>query len=162
MLNQKENKQTQSDQQKYLEFDLGSESYAIPLLTIKEVIPVPETTILPNQPVYFMGIMNLRGQIISIIDLRVKLKIKPRENKKEEAVLIVDISGVSMGLIVDSINKVLWIKMASVVEVPEIKSQMNAKYIQGVHQSEGKLTILMDIVRILDLEDIKRLSDKAA
>ena len=64
--------------QRYLQFDLGNESYAIALLNVKEVIPVPETTPLPNAPTYYIGIMNLRGQIISIVDLRKRLKI----NKK--------------------------------------------------------------------------------
>ena len=63
--------------QRYLQFDLGNERYAIALLNVKEVIPLPETTPLPDSPSYYIGIMNLRGQIISIMDFRKKLNIKP-------------------------------------------------------------------------------------
>lgn len=66
------------DAQRYLQFDLGNESYAVPLSTVKEVIPVPETTPLPNSPTHYVGIMNLRGQIISVIDLRKRLKSPPK------------------------------------------------------------------------------------
>ena len=141
---------------KYLEFDLGIESYAVHLLAIREVIPLPETTPLPNAPSYFVGIMNLRGQIISIIDLRKKLKIKPKEENDQDAVVIVDIEGGSVGLIVDSINKVLNFSLSEITDVPEIKNQTNAKYIQGVFRGEEKLTILLELKNVLDIEEIKR------
>ncbi len=147
---------------RFLEFDLGRESYAIPLLSVREVIPTPETTALPNGPAHMVGIMNLRGQIISVIDLRNKLKIKPREKNKEEAVLIVDMEGVSIGLVVDSINKVLSIDASELAEVPEIKSQVNATYIQGVYKGAEKLTIILDIMNILNINEIKKLLDKAS
>ena len=104
--------------QRYLQFDLGNESYAIALLNVKEVIPVPETTPLPNAPTYYIGIMNLRGQIISIVDLRKRLKINKKEDA-EEAVIIVDFAGVSIGLVVDSINYVLNVATSEITEVPE-------------------------------------------
>ncbi len=147
---------------RFLEFDLGKESYAIPLLSVREVIPTPETTVLPNGPAHMVGIMNLRGQIISVIDLRNKLKIKPRENNKEQAVLIVDMEGVSIGLVVDSINKVLSIATDELAEVPEIKSQVNATYIQGVYKGAERLTIILDIMNILNINEIKKLMAKAS
>lgn len=147
---------------RFIEFDLGIESYAIPLLSIKEVIPVPETTPLPNSPSYFIGIMNLRGQIISVVDLRNKLKIKAKEKNAEEVVLIVDIEGISIGLVVDSINKVLTVPLDQIVEVPEVKSQVNAQYIRGVFRGNEKLTIMLDIEGILSIKEIKKLNEKAA
>ena len=144
-----------SDQNRYLQFDLGEESYAIPLLKVKEVIPVPETTPLPNSSSYYVGIMNLRGQIISIVDLKKKLKIDTEKEKKEEAVVIVEINNVGIGLIVDSINKVLNLNGDDISEVPEIKSQVNGQYIQGVHKSDDKLTIFLDLEKVLNIEEIK-------
>ena len=109
------------DSERYLEFDLGTEHYAIRLLQVKEVIPIPETTPIPKAPSYFLGIMNLRGHIISIVDLRKKLGVPSKENLEEEAVIIADVEGVKMGVIVDSINRVLPVSMKDVSEVPEIK-----------------------------------------
>ena len=142
---------------KYLEFDLGQEAYSVPLLSIREVIPQPETTPLPNGPDYFVGIMNLRGQIISIVDLRKKLRIAPKQPDGQIAVVIVEIEDISVGLIVDSINKVLNFQTTELVDVPEIKNQVNAKYIQGVFKSKDHLTILLDIRSILDINAIKKL-----
>lgn len=147
--------------QRFLEFSLGEEDYAIPLLSVREVISVPETTPIPKAPAHFLGIMNLRGQVISVVDLRTKLKIKPLENNNEESVIIVDINGMNLGIVVDSINKVLAFQVDEINEVPEIESQVNAEYIQGVYRKEDSLTVLLDVAKVLDLKD-KTFVKKAA
>ena len=157
-----EKKSSGGNEERYLQFDLGKETYAVTLLSVKEVVTVPDTTPLPNSPIYFKGIMNLRGQIISIIDLRNKLNIKPKEIDNEEAVIIIEIKGVSIGLIVDSINSVLNISMQNVSEVPEVSSQINAKYIEGVYHSDKNLTILLDLESILNINEIKKVNKDAA
>jgi purine-binding chemotaxis protein CheW len=96
-------KQINGDVNRFIEFSLGGEDYAIPLLMVREVISVPDTTPIPKAPVHFLGIMNLRGQVISIVDLRKKLKVDSRKDK-EEAVIIVDIGSMNIGVVVDSIN----------------------------------------------------------
>lgn len=146
-----------TDLHRFLEFSLGAEDYAIPLLSVREVISVPETTPIPKAPSHFLGIMNLRGQVISVVDLRTKLKIKGKENNHEESVIIVDINGMNLGVVVDSINKVLAFTDSDVNEVPEIESQVNAEYIQGVYRKEDALTVLLDIAKVLDLKDLKAL-----
>ncbi len=143
------------DVHRFLEFTLGNEDYAIPLLSVREVISVPETTPIPKAPTHFLGIMNLRGQVISVVDLRTKLKIKCKENNSEESVIIVDINGMNLGIVVDSINKVLAFTDEEVNEVPEIETQVNAEYIQGVYRKENSLTVLLDVAKVLDLKDRK-------
>ena len=139
---------------RFLEFSLGKEDYAIPLLMVREVISVPETTPIPKSPGHFLGIMNLRGQVISIVDLRKKLKIEVKKDK-EEAVIIVDIGGMNIGVIVDSINKVLAFAEDEVSDMPEVDNQLNTIYIFGVYKKEKSLTILLDIAKVLDLKDIE-------
>ena len=146
----------------FLQFDLGNESYGVKLLSVKEVITVPEVTPLPNGPSYFQGIMNLRGQIISIVDLRKKLGIKSKSNIDEDAVVIVDFDGVSIGLIFDSINKVLSFDLSQLVEIPEVQSQVNSKYIQGVHRGDEKLTLVLDLAKIFNLVELQEFSKQAA
>lgn len=148
--------------QRYLQFDLGQESYAIALLNVKEVIPLPETTPLPDSPSYYIGIMNLRGQIISIMDFRKRLKIAPKEDRDEEAVIIVEFDGVGIGLVVDSINRVLNVGGNEVSEVPEIKFQVNAQYVQGVYRGDKNLTILLDLEQALNISEIKAMRKQAA
>jgi purine-binding chemotaxis protein CheW len=156
-------KRRSSDQtERYLQFDLGKECYSIKLLNVKEVIPVPETTPLPNSPAYYFGIMNLRGQIISIVDLRKKLNIKPKEKDREEAVIIVDFKGVAIGVVVDAINRVLNLSIKDITEVPEVNSQVNAQYIQGVFKTNEKLTVLLDLEKVLNIQEILKYNTKAA
>ena len=150
------------DSRRFLQFDLGSENYAIPLLEVKEVIPLPETTPLPNSPAYYVGIMNLRGQIISIVDLRKRLKIDSKKEGLEEAVVIIEIEGIAIGVVVDSINRVLNIENHEVAEVPEVKSQVNAQFIQGVYKDEDKLTVFLDLETILNIREIKKTQSQAA
>ena len=147
-------KTVSSELNRYIEFSLGQEDYAIPLLMVREVISVPDTTPIPKSPPHFLGIMNLRGQVISVVDLRKKLKVDARKDK-EEAVIIVDIGGMNIGVVVDSINKVLAFSSEDVSEMPEVESQNNTQYIFGVYKKESSLTILLDIAKVLDLKDME-------
>jgi purine-binding chemotaxis protein CheW len=139
---------------RYLEFCLGAEEYAIPLLMVREVISVPETTPIPKSPSHFMGIMNLRGQVISVVDMRKKLNIVANHNP-EEAVIIVDVNGINIGVVVDSINKVLAFAEEEISIMPEVEHQVNTKYILGIYRKEQSLTVLLDIAKVLDLQDLQ-------
>jgi purine-binding chemotaxis protein CheW len=147
-------KNPSNDLSRFIEFSLGNEDYAIPLLMVREVISVPDTTPIPKSPTHFLGIMNLRGQVISVVDLRKKMKVETRKDK-EEAVIIVDIGGMNIGVVVDSINKVLAFSSDNVSEMPEIDSQVNTQYIFGVYKKDTSLTVLLDIAKVLDLQDME-------
>lgn len=150
-------KRTNAELSRFIEFSLGHEDYAIPLLMVREVISVPDTTPIPKSPTHFLGIMNLRGQVISVVDLRKKLKVEARQDK-EEAVIIVDIGGMNIGVVVDSINKVLAFSSEEVSEMPEVEHQVNTHYIFGVYKKENSLTVLLDIAKVLDLKDMEAIS----
>ena len=139
---------------RYLSFSLGTEEYAIPLLSVKEVIAIPELTPIPSSPPYFLGIMNLRGQVISILDLRQKLGIKP-QNLTETAVIICDLSPLTIGVVVDSINSVLSPKENEVSGKPEMQNNKTTEYIMGVFKTEHKLVLLLDLSKALNVADIQ-------
>lgn len=148
--------------EKYIEFGLGKELYAVPLLSVREVISVPETTSIPNASSYFVGIMNLRGQVITVLDLRKKLNIKPDVDRKEEAVIIIHNQGLQVGLVVDAIIKVTEIlSLDEVSIVPELSTQANAKYIKGVLKKEEKLTVLLNIDEVLDTKALQAIKKVA-
>ncbi len=113
---------------------------------------MPETTPIPKSPAHFVGLMNLRGDIISIIDMRKKLSIRPTKIK-EEAVIIVDIGDYNIGVVVDCINSVLAFAKTEMCEMPVISEEMNNKYIVGVFKKEHSLTAVLDIANILDVTD---------
>lgn len=142
-----------SDLERFIEFSLGDEDYAIPLLMVREVISIPETTPIPKAPKHFIGLMNLRGQVISIVDLRTKLTIKPQEDTTDSAVIIIDFNGINIGIVVDSINKVLAFATTEIQEMPELNSQVKSDNILGVYKKSDGLTVLLDIARCLDVKD---------
>lgn len=150
-------KKSNAELSRFIEFSLGREDYAIPLLMVREVISVPDTTPIPKSPNHFLGIMNLRGQVISVVDLRKKLKVEAKQDK-EEAVIIVDIGGMNIGVVVDSINKVLAFSSDEVSEMPEVENQINTQFIFGVYKKENSLTVLLDIAKVLDLKDMEAIS----
>ena len=146
---------------RFLEFSLGEENFAIPLLQVRELISIPETTPIPNAPSYFLGIMNLRGQVISVVDLRKKMNITEKQNNQETAVIIIEINGINMGVVVDSINKVLAVRREDFQDVPEIESQLNAEFIQGIFKQEHGLVVLMNLEKVLNLNDLKLVKNAA-
>lgn len=143
---------------KVLCFNLGSEEFAVPLLNIKEVIAQPDVTPLPQSPNYFLGIINLRGQIISIIDLRVKFNIKPMPNS-ESAVMILDFNGQFLGVVVDKVNSVQSVKENDIAEKPSVDNSKNHDYIEGVFKRDDKLIFLLDISKSLSLDDKNRMNN---
>ena len=142
---------------RFLSFSLGQEDFAVPLLTVREVIAYTETTPIPFAPAYFLGIMNLRGRVISIIDLRKKLGIKAKEST-ETAVVICDVSGVCLGVVVDSVNSVLAPGKDDILSKPEVEASKQNDYITGVYRRENKLTLFLDISRTLSVEDQEMLN----
>lgn len=142
------------DSNRYLEFHLGNESYAVELLTVKEVITIPELTPIPKAPTYVSGIMNLRGQVITVIDLRKKLGIIPSKDNSQCGVIIFDLKDRSLGVMVDSIHKVLTINADHIKAIPD-GDGTNSDYYLGVLQHESKLTMWFDPFVLLDNKSIE-------
>lgn len=152
------------DRVRYLCFCLGDEEFAIPLLQVKTVTGLPEVTKVPNSPPYFMGIMNLRGQIISVLDLRKKLGIKPND-KGETAVIIVEFSNHQIGLAVDAINSVLSLTQNELQSRPEMMAGKNSDFVTAVYAKDTRIVLILDVLRSLGAEDksvVDRASAKAA
>jgi purine-binding chemotaxis protein CheW len=145
-------KMNRSDTKRFLAFSLGFEEYAIPLLSVKEVVAFPKATPVPHTPPYFLGIMNLRGQVISIFDLRLKLGLKA-ENGIETAVIICDFAPLCFGVVVNSIDSVLSLEDKEIKEKPEIDSRQNSEYITGVTNASDRLILILDIAKVLNIED---------
>lgn len=142
---------------RYLMFSLKDEKYAVPLLSVKEVIAMPEVTSIPHSPAYLLGIMNLRGQVITVLDLRLKFGMKPDTNNTESAVIICDLEGISLGVVVCSIESVLSLSSKQIQKRPEMLGQAKSDYITGVAKQDENLILLLDMARALNLEDQQRI-----
>ena len=158
------NSSTNAGREKFLCFSLGAEEYAVRLLTVKEVIAKPEVTPVPQSPPYFLGIMNLRGQVISIVDLRAKLGVKSKETA-ETSVIIFDLKEAIIGVVVDSVNAVLAPETEDISENPDIHGANKNNYIEGVYRWNNQLVLFLNIAKALGIEDLTiaaRESQKAA
>jgi purine-binding chemotaxis protein CheW len=146
---------------RFLCFSLCVEEYAVPLLSVREVIGVPDITPIPFTPSHFKGIMNLRGQVISVIDLRTKFNIKPTE-KSETSVIICDIGESSLGVVVDSVNSVIHPEANEVSSRPNIESSKNTDFISGVYRRGENLVLLLDVNKALSVDDRNAISKAKA
>jgi purine-binding chemotaxis protein CheW len=141
-----------NEQNRFLCFNLGKEEYAIPLLAVREVIGVPDITPVPQMPNFFLGIMNLRGSVISVMDLRVKIGIKPI-NSAETSVIILDLGSVQLGVMVDCINAVVQVQTDQINEKPHLEHTRTSDAITGVFRKGNILVLLLDIARVLEVEE---------
>ncbi len=153
--------------QKNLIFSLEHEKYGIPLSSVKEVIGMSKITPVPHVPEFFKGLINLRGKIISVIDLRIKLAV-PAEayQAKKTSIIITDVNDLTIGTIVDDVNEVVGFDDSQIEVDLDISSGIQRKYIRGVAKAEDNtLILLLDISKVLSAEEldlIKRQTNSAA
>jgi len=148
------------DNARYLCFDLGNREFAIPLLSAKEVIGIPEITAVPQTPTHFLGIMNLRGNVISVMDFRLKLGIKPSASE-ENTVIILDLGDYNLGVVVDRVNSVQTVEKDKISDPPMVESNKNSDYITGVFRKDERLILMLDISKALSVEDKSAMKSKS-
>ncbi len=130
-------------------FTLKDEEYAVDILNVQEINRVTEITQVPNAPHYVEGVINLRGKVMPVINLRKKFGIEEKETDDTSRIIIMDIDGVTNGLIVDSVSEVLRIPADTVEPPPQISSGLNSRFIKGIAKFENRLIILIDINKLL-------------
>lgn len=130
--------------ERFLCFSLGTEEYAIPLLNVREVLAVPEITKLPSSPNFILGVTNLRGQIISIMDLRTKVGVTVQKTG-EEGVVICDVGPNTFGFVVDSINSVLNPELALISEKPDSHGGAASQFIKRVYRADNRIVLFLEL-----------------
>ncbi|NTW05839.1 MAG: purine-binding chemotaxis protein CheW [Peptococcaceae bacterium] len=143
---------------KYLTFSLGSEYYGIEIKYVTEIIGIQTITEVPDMPEYIKGIINLRGKIIPVMDVRLRFKKAPREYNDRTCVIVIDIKDISIGLIVDMVAEVTNIPDTEIVDPPDVSKGEN-RYINGIGKVAGEVKLLLDCFRLLDEEDAESLSN---
>ncbi len=149
--------------QRNLVFSLDNEKYGIPLTSVKEVIGMTSITPVPHVPIFFKGLINLRGEIISVIDLRLKLAVPAMEYQaKKTSIIITDVNDRSIAIIVDDVNEVVGFDDVQVENDLDISSGVQRKYIRGVAKAKDKtLVLLLDIQKVLTAEELELVMEKA-
>jgi purine-binding chemotaxis protein CheW len=138
---------------KYLTFSLAGEEYGIGILTVKEIIGIMSITTIPRMPSYVKGVINLRGKVIPVIDLRLKFDMEEADYTERTCIIVVEISGgtgrILIGIIVDSVSEVLNVKGVDIEDTPAFGSKLDTEYILGMAKTGGRVKILLDIDRVL-------------
>ena len=150
---------------KYLTFSLAEEEYGIGILRIKEIIGMMPITTIPQTPEFVKGVVNLRGKVIPVVDLRLRFGMEPIEYTERTCIIVVEIDAqagtVMIGIVVDAVSEVLNIKGEDIEDTPTFGTKLNTEYIMGMAKMEGAVKILLDIGRVLTGEEIATLEEAA-
>ncbi|MEW5814113.1 MAG: chemotaxis protein CheW [Spirochaetota bacterium] len=146
---------------KYLLFNLGKEVYGIGILHVTDIIEMQEITAVPDLPVYIKGVINLRGKVIPVMDLRLRFRLEPREYDDRTCIIIATVDKTSIGFIVDTVAEVHDILPKDISPAPGFKSESGKEhYISGLGKIGDEVKILLDVKKILYKEDIEILKQK--
>ncbi|HSE49310.1 MAG TPA: chemotaxis protein CheW [Terriglobales bacterium] len=142
-------------------FRIGRETFGVPIELVHEIVRVPEITSVPDAPEYIEGVINLRGKIISVVDLRKRFGEREITWTKKNRILVAELEGKMVGLIVDSASEVLKLPRSEVDNPPNVFEEGELNYVVGVGKLNGRLIILIELGKILQRGELKRLGDLA-
>lgn len=149
MSSMKDSKQESSELLQLVSFKIGNEEFGVDILKVQEINRMMQITKVPNAPEFVDGVINLRGRIIPIIDLRIRLGMVKREHDKSTRIVVVELDGKTVGFIVDEVSEVLRIPMNITEPPPPMVAGINADYITAVGKLEDRLLILLDMEKVL-------------
>ncbi len=140
---------TDIEERQVVVFELGDEKYGTDISTVREIIRMPTVTQMPGTPEHVRGVINLRGRVIPVVDLRTRFRLPAAEVTADTRVLVVDIAGESIGVVVDAVTEVRRITSSSVESPGATTTTEESFYIEGIAKQEEHLLILLDLERAL-------------
>ncbi|RAW00514.1 chemotaxis protein CheW [Pseudochryseolinea flava] len=154
--------QTTSAINSYITFGLGEEKFALPVSFVQEIVEVDKVTKIPNAPEFMLGIINLRGRILPLLDTRLKLGLPKSETTKKSRILVLDIEvsdkSIQIGALVDVAKEVVEISAADIQDAPDFDNYNAKTPITGVRNNQGDITLIMDINKVFSASDILQLN----
>lgn len=146
---------------KYLTFTLADESYGIGILKVKEIIGMMPITPVPRTPDFITGVINLRGKVIPIIDLRLKFSMNCKAYTERTCIIVVEVDSedqtILIGIIVDTVSEVMNISRNQIEQSPDFGTRLDTDYIMGMAKTDGGVKILLNIDKVLNSQDLTRL-----
>ena len=152
-----ENADGGGEDRQFVTFIIGGETYGTEVLSVQEIIGMTEITHVPNTLAFMKGVINLRGSVVPVVDMRVKFDMEERAYDAFTVIIIVEVRQRQIGMIVDSVSDVAAIPADSIQSTPHLSSKIEANYIKGIGQVDEKLVILLDVDRILTADEVKEL-----
>jgi purine-binding chemotaxis protein CheW len=145
----------------YLTFRLQNQQYGIPIVIVREINRITEITTVPRSPSYVAGVINLRGKVIPVVDLRLKLAMERQAPTRQTCVVVVEASNGFMGIIVDQVFSVIELKKDQIEASPQIGNSMDANYVLGMGKIDNQVIILVDILKLLGADGIAEINHVA-
>lgn len=146
----------------YLSFSLGSETYAMPIATVAEIIGYTEVTQVPLMPAFIRGAINLRGAVLPVIDLSIRLGREPAEQTKRTCIVVVEVhqgeTRQAFGVVVDAVHAVLDFDGGSIEPAPSFGPRIRTDFIAGMARVDGRFVIVLDLSRVLSIDDMAELA----
>ena len=136
----------------YLTFTLGGEEYAVDILRVQEIKGYSSVTSIPNAPAWVKGVMNLRGTVVPVFDMRLKFGMEPRAYDRFTVIVVVNVGVRVVGLIVDSVSDVLDIPASAIEPTPDLGAGVDTRVLQGIARTNERLVTLLDIDAVVELD----------
>jgi purine-binding chemotaxis protein CheW len=143
-------------------FELNSESFGIDIAAVESIIKMMEITAMPQAPNFVEGVINLRGKVLPVIDLRKRFNLPQREMDKDSRIIVVSTGRTGVGMIVDGVSEVLTISDGAVEAVPKITTTVDSSFITGIAKVDERLVILLDLGSVLSAQEQEKLAQAAA
>jgi purine-binding chemotaxis protein CheW len=154
--------QSDSRAGKYLTFQLGNEEFGIRVLKVREIMGIQEITAVPQTPAHIKGVINLRGKVVPVIDLRLKFGLPAAEYTQRTCIIVTQVQGeagaVMMGIVVDGVSEVLNLTAQEIEDTPDFGEQIATGYLLGMAKAKGKVKILLDIDKVLSSQELHSLN----
>ena len=139
----------QQDDQQLVVFDLSTEAYGVDIGAVREIIRMQDITRVPRTPEFVEGVINLRGKVIPVVDLRKRFGLPAEEESKENRIVVVDIGAQDIGVVVDAVTEVLRIATESVEPPASVITTADSEYLLGIAKLDSRLIILLDLEQVL-------------
>lgn len=151
-----------SDDTQFVSFLLGDEEYGVPIMQVQEIIRFERLTHIPQSAQFVRGVLNLRGRVMPVIDLRQKFGLEECDEDRHTRIIVIDTGGQNMGMVVDEVSEVITIDSARIEPAPELGTKVRTDFIRGMGKLEDRLVILLDIDKVLTAEEIVAVEEVAA
>ena len=162
-MNEPPSAQTDARAGKYLTFQLVNEEFGIRVLKVREIMGIQDITAVPQTPLHVKGVINLRGKVIPVIDLRLKFGLPQTEYGQRTCIIVAQVQGeagsILMGVVVDGVSEVLNLTSAEIEDTPDFGEESAGQYLLGMAKVKGKVKILLDIDQVLSSQDLRHLSE---
>jgi purine-binding chemotaxis protein CheW len=161
-MNELKNKSAKKDiegekKAQYVTFTIGSEIYGVDVLKVQEIIGMTQITHVPNTMPFMKGVINLRGLVVPVIDIRIKFKMSERDYNNFTVILIVEVKNRMIGMIVDTVSDVVEIPITNIQDTPHFSTSIETDFIKGIGNDVSQLIIILDVDRILSYDEIEEM-----